>query len=58
MYNTGLYFTQEEHEKVAQNARDLGYLGKNGMTFINAGKVWTSYLKEKGITLEIMRTPV
>ena len=58
MYNTGLYFTQEEHEKVAQNARNLGYLGKNGMTFINAGKVWKSYLKEKWITLEIMRTPV
>lgn len=58
MYNTGLYFTQEEHEKVAQNARDLWYLGSNGMTFINAGKVWKNYLKEKGITLEIMRTPV
>lgn len=57
MYNTGLTFTQEEHELVAQRARDLWYLSSTGMTFINAGKVWTQYLKEKGYELKQYRVP-
>jgi hypothetical protein len=57
MFNTGLEFTQAEHELVAQRARDLGYLSSTGMTFINAGKVWTQYLKELGYTLKQYRVP-
>lgn len=58
MYNSWLTFTQDEHEEVAQLARDKWWLGSWGMTFINAGRAWKIWLEEKGIEAKVIRVPV
>jgi hypothetical protein len=58
-YNTGVFTTQEEVELVAQQARDEGKLDKNGMTFIDAGDVWTRWVSEnKGVKIKVLRVPM
>lgn len=54
-YNTGIEFTQNQIEEVAQLAREKGLLDDNGMTFIDAGAVWAEYLNDK---IEMHRVPM